>query len=518
MPSVPTFRDLLHIGGSLPRALVEAPRLPHPRCEAILSRSILLVCPFYRKSPVGSHGKHVLTPSQALSSLAAVTPEEWSVAFWDENLLQGAPPDAWTPEIVGITVHLTFSKRACELATWFRARGSVVIMGGPHLDACAEELLPHADALVLGNGVAAWRRVLEDHSARRLQTVYRGAWEGLANEPLPARSILPPRAFLTPLSLIATRGCHNRCDFCWMSTESSSDTESPGSAPSRMRREARPVEQIVREFTDSDAPYGVFIDNNLGSDRAWLHGLCEALNPLDRIWSAAVSLDVSEDPSLVRAMAKSGCTGVFIGFESLNSKNLLQNHKRGPDPDDWLRRVELFHDVGIQVNGSFLVGFDHDGPEVFREIADWVEKARLECATYHILTPYPGTPLFKRLETEGRLLHKNWDLYDTAHCVFQPARMTPEILEQGLRQMYERTFSSSSIWRRRPTEPSALLAYLGMSLLYKRMNPLWPLLIRAGLVKSVWGPLVEASRRRHLRFRKGIRVKDELGREKLQVA
>ena len=238
--------------------------------------------------------------------------------------------------------------------------------------------------------------------------------------------------------------------------------------------------------------------------RSYLRRLCRALRPLERIWSAAVSIDVTDDPRLVREMALAGCTGVFVGFESLSDANLAAARKRTPAAGDYARRVGIFHDHGIQVNGSFVLGFDHDGPDVFDRTVSWIEANRLECATFHILTPYPGTPLFRRMEAEGRLLHRDWSLYDTAHVVFRPARMTPEQLAEGYACCYRRLFSRGSIWRRRPLDPRAVAPYLAMSFLYKRANPLWRLLIRHRLTAPAWRPLVEATRRRHLAFRRRL--------------
>jgi radical SAM superfamily enzyme YgiQ (UPF0313 family) len=195
---------------------------------------------------------------------------------------------------------------------------------------------------------------------------------------------------------------------------------------------------------------------------------------------------------------------VFIGFESLTDENLSDAGKRTPRPEDYGRRVRILHDNGIQVNGSFVLGFDHDGPEVFGRTADWIEENRLECATFHILTPYPGTPLFRQMESEGRLLHKDWSLYDTAHVVFRPRRMTAEQLAEGYARLYRRLFSHASIWKRRPLDPRAVPAYLAMSYLYKRSNFLWHLLIKSDLVHAVWRPLVELTRLRHLRFRQEL--------------
>ena len=179
-------------------------------------------------------------------------------------------------------------------------------------------------------------------------------------------------------------------------------------------------------------------------------------------------------------MALAGCTGVFVGFESLTNDNIVAAHKKSPRTDDYARRVEILHDNGIQVNGSFVLGFDHDRPDVFATTCDWIEQNRLECATFHILTPYPGTPLFAQMESEGRLLHKNWSLYDTAHVVFRPQHMTPEELEDGYAWCYRRLFSHRSIWRRRPRDWRAVAPYLAMSYLYKRSNLFWHFLIRSG--------------------------------------
>jgi len=196
-----------------------------------------------------------------------------------------------------------------------------------------------------------------------------------------------------------------------------------------------------------------------------------------------------------------------VGFESLEGANLDDARKKSPRPADYARRVALLHDHGIQVNASFVLGFDHDRADVFERTAAWVEDNRLECATFHILTPYPGTPLFRQMKAEGRLLHERWDEYDTAHVVFRPKHMTPEQLAEGYAWTYRRLFSHASIWARRPREGSEMLAYLGMSYLYKRANWLWPVLIRHRLTHALWSPLVEVSRRRHLRFREKLRAR-----------
>jgi radical SAM superfamily enzyme YgiQ (UPF0313 family) len=205
-------------------------------------------------------------------------------------------------------------------------------------------------------------------------------------------------------------------------------------------------------------------------------------------------------------MALAGCTGVFVGFESLTNDNIALANKKSPRTEDYARRVQILHDCGIQVNGSFVLGFDHDGPDVFERTAAWIEANRLECATFHILTPYPGTPLFEQMEAENRLLHKNWTLYDTGHVVFQPRRLTPQQLADGYEWCYRRLFSHRSIWRRRPRDVRAVLPYLAMSYLYKRSNFLWHELIKHRWTAAVWHGLVEWTRRRHFKHRRRLQA------------
>ena len=487
----------------IPHEMTTAPSLdPGGPADPIEPHYALLVNPFYPKDANASFGKHVLTPSLALTSFAATTPNHWRVEYFDENLLDGRPPYQPTPQVLGITVHLTFAQRAYKLADWYRARGSKVIFGGLHVLSCPEECAPHADALALGDGVQLWPRILRDVEAGCLQSRYAATYENdYCDDPPPRRSILPRHSFLTTTSLIATRGCHNRCGFCYLATDGLR-------MPYRMRR----PQQVADEFESDDQLYAVFIDNNLGSRRDYLHSLCSALRPLNKIWSAAVTIDVTDDPGLIRNMALAGCTGVFVGFESLSDDNLAEAHKKTPKTADYARRVRILHDYGIQVNGSFVLGFDHDRKDVFARTAEWIEENRLECSTFHILTPYPATPLFRQMEAEGRLLHRDWTLYDTGHAVFRPRHMTPEELEHGYAWIYQRLFSHASIWRRRPQDWHAVPPYLAMSYLYKRSNRFWHLLIKHDLVNTVWKPLVSGTRCRHVRYRR------QLARQKKRVA
>jgi radical SAM superfamily enzyme YgiQ (UPF0313 family) len=464
-------------------------------------KTALLINPFYAKDQHASFGKHVLTPTLALTSLAGATPEGWSLSYWDENLLQGHPPYKPFPQVVAITVHLTFAARAYELARWYRERGAIVVLGGLHVISCPDECRPHADIIARGEGVNIWPRILRDIEAGDYKREYSADFNTpYRDDPAPMREILPDYGFLTRSSMIATRGCHNRCGFCYLATDGI-----------RMPYMMRTPKQVADEIKASGEPYTVFVDNNLGSRKDYLRELCRELRPLKHIWSAAVTIDVTDDPMLVREMALSGCTGVFVGFETLSGENLDAHGKRSPRPDDYARRVDILHRNGIQVNGSFVLGFDADQPDVFERMVEWIEANRLECATFHILTPYPATPLFREMEAAGRVLHRDWSKYDTAHTVFEPKNMTPEKLEAGYGWCYRRLFSSASIWRRRPKDWRSVPAYLAMSYLYKRSNWFWPVLIRHRLTARVWRPLIEITRRRHLSFRRRLATQPVAG-------
>src|SRR5262245_18486496 len=206
---------------TLPAEMRIAPRLPENQpCGPPKEYDALLINPFYPKDPHASFGKHVLTPTLALTSIAGATPPHWRLRYWDENLLQGPPPSKPFPSVVGISVHLTFARRAFELAAWYRRRGAIVVLGGLHVIACPDKCAPHADALACADGVQIWPQILADIEQNRLKPRYHADFNRpYRDDPPPRRDLLPRAAFLTTSSIIATRGCHNRCDFCYLATE-----------------------------------------------------------------------------------------------------------------------------------------------------------------------------------------------------------------------------------------------------------------------------------------------------------
>lgn len=446
--------------------------------------SLLLINPRYRRNPCSSAARHALTPSLALPTIAAATPEGWRIHLHDENLCWGEPPATPVPDVVGISVHTAFARRAYELAARYRALGSRVVLGGLHVTALPEEARQHADVVVAGEGASVWPQVLRGLREGSLGggAVVRGSFVSpcYSESPWARRDLLPQGAFLTRASIIATRGCPQRCGYCYLATRGV-----------RAPYQKRSLQDILAEIDAVGERYVVFTDNNLMADPSWGIELCRALRSRDLLWSAAVTIDVARRADLVREMAASGCQGVFIGLETLSDDNLREQRKRTLPPSEYERAVALLHEHGIEVNGSFVFGFDHDGADVFDRTLEFIVRHRLECATFHILTPYPGTPLFEELDRQGRILTRDWDRYDTAHAVFQPARMSPAQLEEGYRRVYRELYSWQNVVARRPAGTVRAGAYLAMTALYKKWDFLWKALVPMRMTHALWSPLVE---------------------------
>lgn len=466
---------------------------------------LLLVNPRYSRNPCSSAGRHALTPALGLPTLAAATPPSWQVRFHDENLTWGQPPMRPVPEVVGITVHTAFAGRAYELARRYRAMGSKVVLGGLHVTALPQEAALHADVVVTGEGAGLWPAVLEGLRSKTLPSgsILHGSGRHphYADQAWPRRDILPRGAFLTQASIVATRGCTQRCGYCYLSTRG---LHSP--------YQKRPVADVMAEIDSLAERYVVFTDNNLMADPEYGAELCRALHARRLLWSAAVTVDVARYPNLVRQMAASGCHGVFVGLETLEDDTLHEQRKRTLAPSQYMQAVKLLRDHHIEVNGSFVFGFDADGPDVFDRTLAFIVEQRLACATFHILTPYPGTPLFEKLEREGRILTHDWSRYDTAHVVFQPRGMTPIQLQQGYRKAYQDLYRWGTVFARRP-EGGALrtASYLAVTALYKKWDWVWRGLVPLRLTHAVWHPVIEMRRRMSLRARIPFPAKEEAG-------
>ncbi len=437
-----------------------------------MSRRILLVLPALQQAHDRAFRliKYSRFPPLSLLTLAGLTPrEDYEVIVRDEHIESSAVEG--DVDLVGIQTYVSSAKRAYELAACWRSRGAKVVLGGIHPTTCPDEAAAHADAVCLGPAETAWPEILGDFERGRLRRFYRGACAGSAAlVPLPRRDLMNPRGYLIRHTMVTSRGCPHACDFCYKS-----------SFWGRDYHEARPLAAIEQELAGVDDGLVFFLDDNLLANREHARRLFGVLRGSGILWQAAGSLDVTRIPGYLDEAYAAGCRSLFVGFESLSPENMRRQNKPVNAATDYAEACQRFHEAGIMINGSFVFGFDGDGPDVFARTVEFTERCRILTATFHILTPFPGTPTFARLEAEGRLLHHDWTYYDTDHAVFRPRRMTPEQLEEGHREAYRQFLSYRSIFTRSTGLPGTLkrLAY---NVAWTKVDPLWVAIVRAGLM------------------------------------
>jgi radical SAM superfamily enzyme YgiQ (UPF0313 family) len=414
--------------------------------------------------------KYSRFPPLSLLTIAGLTPaDDWDIVVRDEHVESSEV--AGDVDLVGIQIYISSSSRAYELALKWRRRGAKVVLGGLHPTSMPDEAAQHADAVCLGPAESVWGQILDDFTHGRLQRFYRGQCAGSAAlTAIPRRDLMNRRAYLIRHTMVSSRGCPHACDFCYKS-----------SFWGRDYYEARPLREIERELATMDDRLVFFLDDNLLANRRHARALFEVLRGAGIVWQAAASLDVAADPHYLEEAYDAGCRSLFVGFESLSPENMRGNNKLVNAGTDYSAACRRFHDAGITINGSFVFGFDCDGPDVFDRTVEFAIENKILTGTFHVLTPLPGTPAFARLEAEGRILHRNWSYYDTDHAVFRPRRMTPEELEAGHKRAGREFVSLSSIWRRSLGLPGALkrLAY---NVAWAKLDPLWVAIIRAGLM------------------------------------
>jgi len=391
-----------------------------------------------------------------LTTLAALIPQELNaeVELFDEGIAD-VPLDL-DAELVGLTVITGTARRAYELADHFRRRGSTIVLGGPHVTLIPEDAQPHADAVVTGYAEDTWPQLIRDFAASRLQARYdQSPALDLANRPFARRELLPSHRYLTNNVFEATRGCIHNCDFCVV--------------PSAWGRKPykKPVAEVVADIRQHGARKLIFVDLNLIADRQYAENLFSALVPLRLQWYGLSTVLLADDPELLELAARSGCKGLLMGLESISPANLRQSHKTFNSPDKFFRVVEVLHEHGIALQGCFVFGLDHDEPDAFLKTAEFAVEAGIDLPRFAIVTPFPNTGLYKRLLGEGRILTKDWELYDGQHVVFRPARMSIDELQQGIEAAWKHAYSFRSIARRIRRSPAPWPVKLGTNLGYR---------------------------------------------------
>jgi len=431
--------------------------------------------PFYR--PI----KYALFPPMGLATLAGYLDSDDEIDLQDEHVENLNLDDE--PDLVVLQVYITSARRAYEIADLYRMKGSYVVMGGLHVTALPDEAARHADTIFLGPGEDTWPQFLADfrqgHPARRYQSTTRT----LVGSPPPRRDLIKRHMYLAPNSIVVSRGCPHRCDFCYK------EAFFQGGKSFYTQR----VEDALAEIERLPGRHLYFLDDHLFGDPRFALALFDGMAGMGRLWQAAGTVSSILEPGLMEEAAKAGLRSLFVGFETLNPDNLRGQSKRQNLNRNYNHAVRRLHDIGVMVNASFVFGMDGDDESVFDRTVEWAVSQGIETATFHILTPYPGTALYRRMQAQGRLLHSDWDLYDTRHAVYRPAGMSPGALEAGYWRAYRDFYRWRSILRGAWTKETGLgrlrhVAYAGG---WKKLEPLWDVIIRAGRVANML-PFLEA--------------------------
>jgi radical SAM superfamily enzyme YgiQ (UPF0313 family) len=386
-------------------------------------------------------------PSLGLLTLAAMTPGEVEVSYVEVPDLAAQPGLPGDFDVVAISSFSAQIKEAYRLADRYRAAGTRVVLGGLHVTALPDEAGRHADAVVIGEGEPAWPQVLADARRGQLRPVYdaRGGSFDLADAPMPAFHLLDPSRY-NRMTVQTQRGCPWRCDFCAASIRLSP------------RYKVKPVARVIAEIRRIKElwprPFIEFADDNTFVNKRHSKILLRALARERVRWFTETDVSVAEDEELLDLMRESGCAQVLIGFESPSGRALqgIEEKKnwKARQLDRYARAIARIQDRGITVNGCFIIGLDGSDVGSFDEVWDFVRETGLFEVQITVLTPFPGTPLYRRLHSEGRLLRQEaWELCTLFDVNFRPDRMSVAELERGFRELAARLYSAEFTQQRR---------------------------------------------------------------------
>ena len=412
--------------------------------------------------------KYSLFPPLGLATLAGYLGPADRVELQDEHVEKLELDDE--PDLVVIQVYITSASRAYRLADHYRKRGAHVCLGGLHVTSRPEEAAPHADTIFLGPGEDTWPAFLADLRAGRPGSRYQSRVRTLDRLPPIRRDLVKRHLYLVPNSIVVSRGCPHVCDFCYK----------VAFFEGGRGFYTQKVDAALSEIDRLPGRHLYFLDDHLFGDARFPAALFDGMRGMGRLWQAAGTVSSVLRPGLLERAVACGLRSLFVGFETLNPAALRAQRKAQNLHRDYGAAMRRLHDLGVMVNGSFVFGMDEDDDSVFDRTVEWAIDNGVETATFHILTPYPGTALFQRMEAEGRLLHRNWDFYDTRHVVFRTRRMTSETLESGYWRAYRDFYRWGSILRGAWTKDTAggrlrHVAYAGG---WKKFEPLWDFVIK----------------------------------------
>jgi radical SAM superfamily enzyme YgiQ (UPF0313 family) len=385
--------------------------------------------------------------------LASRIPPSWDVVHIDEE----AENIDWNlqADVIAITFHTPSAFHAYDIAAHFRSRRICVVMGGPHVTLLPEEAAQHADAIFIGEAEGLWEDFLKGFEAGSYLSRYQQGGAPSLENARNARKELFHRRDHTNGVLFATRGCPGQCDFCTVAVMYGH----------KLRK--RPVSEVAAEYASFKGKVIVFWDDNIVGDMEYAKSLCRAIAPYRKWWSSQASIHAGRDDEFLKVAADSGCKQLFLGLESISQQSIAEVNKAFNRVDEYLRIIDRIHSHGIAVQAGIVFGFDHDSPEIFKETIDFLEKAGVQNATFNVLTPFPGTPLFRKMEAEGRILTRDWRKYNSRDdVVYLPKRMSGAELLAGFRYANDRFYSLPSTMRRLSRSSVQLWWTLPLNLAY----------------------------------------------------
>ncbi len=426
--------------------------------------------------------KYSLFPPLGLATLAAYLRPEDEAIIVDEHVERLTLDDA--PDLVVIQVYITNAYRAYKIADHYRGIGAFVCLGGLHVTSLPHEAAPHADSIFTGPGDQTFPQFLSDLRAGNPQPLYASA-SGRTLERIPPirRDLIQRNRYLVPNSIVVTRGCPQHCDFCYK------DAFFQGGRSFYTQR----VDEALAEIDRLPGRHLYFLDDHLLGDRRFGEDLFSGMKGMRRLFQGAATVDSILRGDLIERAAEAGLRSIFVGFETLTPENLRRSNKRQNLGRDYKAVADRLHSLGIMINGSFVFGMDDDNDDVFRRTVDWAVDHGITTATFHIMTPYPGTQLYARMVREGRIVTHDWNLYDTRHVVYRPSQLKPAALKAGYDWAYREFYRWSSIAR--ASLHHGTLKHQAKHFFYasgwKKFEPLWDMLIRARQLTRVT-PMLEA--------------------------
>jgi len=375
-----------------------------------------------------------ILPTLYARQIAAITPKKHTVTVVNERYSKINFEEQY--DIVNINFTTSTTPRAYEIADIFRKKGVTVVLSGLHASALPDEAKQHAESILLGRGELNWLKLLEDFEKNKLKPVYEPVKYNEKVHIPPTNIKLP--GFVITRAIEATRGCPYKCEFC-------PETNIPGGS----HYYTRPVDDVIAEIKAIPQKTIMFYDNSLTIHPKYSKTLFKKMKGLHKKILCNGNVDVlANDEEFVRLSKEAGCVAWLIGFESVSQKTIDEIGKKTNKVDEYFQAVKNIHDNKMAVIGCFIFGFDTDTYDVFDDTLKTIKELKIDVADFCILTPFPGTPIFNKLEKEGRILTKDWVNYNLKTAVFQPKKMTEDEIHKGMQKMYSEFYSVPYTTRR----------------------------------------------------------------------